>query len=142
MDRSDWALLAIAGSPDKRLSPVQIQKTLFLLGKNRPRDVGKAFYSFRPYNYGPFDGHIYDDLRMLCFEGYVRRVKATDTLTEFELTPRGASAARTRAKKAPPRARAYLDKAARWARSVTFAHLVRSIYKLYPEYRENSVFQG
>ena len=142
MERADWALLAVAGSPDKRLSPVQIQKTLFLLGKNRRRDVGRSFYSFKPYNYGPFDSQIYDDLRLLGFEGLVKRVKSSDRAwSEFELTPSGERRVREIKKVAPKDALSYVSKAAEWCRSVSFSHLVRSIYKLYPEFRQNSVFQ-
>ena len=43
VNRDDWALLALSKSPDAALTPVQIQKTLFLLGENYRNDVG-TFY--------------------------------------------------------------------------------------------------
>jgi len=59
MEAKDWMLLFIANAGERGLSPVQLQKGLFLLQKARPRAVGENFYDFQPYNYGPFDRDIY-----------------------------------------------------------------------------------
>src|SRR5439155_6656754 len=53
--RSAWVLLALLAAEGHSLTPVQLQKCLFLLGSRRPKDVGRDFYHFRPYDYGPFD---------------------------------------------------------------------------------------
>jgi len=82
-----WVLLALLAAKDHSLTPVQLQKSLFLLGKRRPHDIGKAFYHFRPYDYGPFDVAVYTDTDQLVEEGLVtvdRRMGRS--LRRFELT--------------------------------------------------------
>ena len=50
LDRKDWALLAIANAGHGvSLSPVQLQKSLFLLGRELGSKVGANFYDFQPY---------------------------------------------------------------------------------------------
>ena len=69
--RSDWTLLAICAGGFRGLSPVQLQKTLFLLGKQLPEAVTADFYDFQAYHYGPFDRTVYVDAERLsnttCF---------------------------------------------------------------------------
>ena len=71
MERQRWTLLAIDEAAPSGLSPVQLQKTLFLIGKNLTREVGDSYYSFVPYNYGPFDAHVYSDAEVLIKQGLV-----------------------------------------------------------------------
>ena len=62
LTRQDWLLLALSKSPCGAMSPVQIQKAMFLFGREAGDAVGTDFYSFQPYDYGPFDAAIYADL--------------------------------------------------------------------------------
>jgi len=142
MNRSDWTLLALSESPDGKLSPVQVQKTLFLLGQRRRKDVGRGYYVFKPYNYGPFDPNIYSDIRILELEDLVRSVQAEHgSYREYQITPKGRARAGALSKGASKRAREYLAKVTKWAREVPFSHLVRTIYEMYPSMRKHSVFQ-
>ena len=71
MNRSDWALLAIASADGSSVSPVQLQKALFLLGEDLPKTKTQSFYEFEPYHYGPFDQAVYSDAEKLSREGLV-----------------------------------------------------------------------
>ena len=65
LTRQDWLLLALSKSPGGAMSPVQIQKAMFLFGQEAGDTVGTDFYSFQPYDYGPFDSAVYEDLRRM-----------------------------------------------------------------------------
>ena len=69
MNRKDWMLLAVCAANGKGLSPVQLQKTLFLLGREMPHAVGSGFYHFSAYHYGPFDRNVYLDAEHLAGMG-------------------------------------------------------------------------
>jgi uncharacterized protein len=133
-------MLAIGLAKGRGLSPVQLQKVLFLLGKELPFEVGQNFYNFRPYNYGPFNKAVYQDAEALSYAGYVS-IANLGRLDEYSATPEGLNYAEQIKQSAPPRGVEYLSKVVEWAQSLTFSALVRAIYQKYPEYRTNSVFQ-
>jgi hypothetical protein len=47
------------------------KKAMFLLKQEAGQFVGPDFYEFVPYNYGPFNSSIYDDLNTLAAAGLV-----------------------------------------------------------------------
>ena len=68
MERRDWNLLVLAAAGGDALTPVQLQKSLFLLGRTLPDTIiGEQFYRFEPYNYGPFDSSVYTDASILAY---------------------------------------------------------------------------
>ena len=140
--RSDWPLLALVRSPDLALTPVQIQKAMFLLGKNCEPAVGANFYRFQPYNYGPFDSTVYSDAGMLAGLGMVAKNDSGSGYAEYAPTADGLLYAEKLKLGTPPKAISYLEKVVPWAQSLSFSALVRAIYAKYPEFKENSVFQG
>lgn len=143
MERKDWTLLAISFAEGEPMSPVQLQKSLFLLGRNFPSEVGHDFYEFTPHYYGPFSATIYDDAAQLGAEGLVRVERQPGrSWAEYTATPRGMARAGQLNKQAPQQAGCYLKATVEWARSLSFQQLVSAIYKRYPEQRANSVFQG
>src|SRR5215207_6994355 len=71
MKREYWTLFAICAARGEGLSPVQLQKSLFLLGKSMPEEEGGSFYNFIAYNYGPFDAAIYQDAELLADQGFI-----------------------------------------------------------------------
>jgi hypothetical protein len=139
LKREEWALLAIAAAKGERLQPVQLQKVLFLLGKELPGAVGKDYYHFTPYNYGPFDSQAYADAEALAAEGLVS-IERPCRWAEYAATPAGLRRATELATDNHP-AWAYLQRVVEWARGLSFKALVRAIYAAYPEFRANSVFQ-
>ena len=145
MSPKAWTLLAISVAGENGLSPVQIQKALFLLGKELSADIGDGFYAFEPYNYGPFCKVIYGDAEDLADEGLVvvsSRTGMNRRYSHFTITPSGQQQAGEVERSAPPKAVSYLRAVVAWAQSQTFSGLIRAIYQKYPEYRENSVFSG
>ncbi len=143
MNASEWTLAAIALAGDAGLSPVQLQKTLFLLGTELPDVVGGAFYNFRKYDYGPFAREIYADAEDLAAQGFVRVARVPgQSWNQYQITDGGRKYAEELMRHAPPRGVTYLRDVVRWAQGLSFETLVREIYKKYPEYRENSVFRG
>ena len=143
MERRYWTLLVIDAAAPSGLSPVQLQKTLFLIGKNLAREVGESYYNFVPYNYGPFDPNVYTDAEVLISQGYVFETRtAGRSWSYYRITPSGQrKAAEIRqAKEVSERAAKYIRDVVKWVQSLTFAQLLSAIYKAYPEYKAKSVF--
>lgn len=140
MKRQEWLLLAISESTEG-LTPVQIQKTLFLLGKERGSLVGSGFYKFKPFNYGPFDVQVYRDADELAAQGLVVILNGgTEAVRRYQVTPAGHRAAAELAQGASPDAVEYLKRVVSWVERQSFRGLVEAIYRRYPEQRANSVF--
>jgi hypothetical protein len=53
--RQDWLLLALALRGGLPVTPVQIQKAMFLMSAEAKQYLGRGFYAFIPHNYGPFE---------------------------------------------------------------------------------------
>lgn len=142
MDRADWVLLSIADAQDD-VRPVQLQKALFLLGRNMPDEVSAAcaWYDFKPYNYGAYDAEVYQDAEDLATQGLIEIVPAPGhRLRRYRITKAG----REKAKQLPvsKRASEYVCNLVAWAQSLTFAELVAKVYEIAPETRKNSIFRG
>jgi uncharacterized phage-associated protein len=140
MHRRYWTLLAIAAAKGEPLSPVQLQKALFLLGAQM-RERVSPFYTFRAYNYGPFDANVYKDAEALGQEGLVLLQLNPAGWTDYAATPKGLAEADRIRQEVDAEAAAYLERVVAWTRSLSFQQLVRAIYARFPEYRQNSVFQ-
>lgn len=136
MRRSDWTLLVLAAADGDSLTPVQLQKCLFLLGENV--DVGTEYYAFAPYHYGPFDSAVYHDAETMAREGLVSITRGR--VREFSATPAGV--AQCRSLGADAGTREYVRQLVHWARSLSFQEIVRAVYDRYPSMRENSIFRG
>lgn len=122
MDKKDWLLLVLASAKKKGLTPVQLQKSLFLLGNEIPEAVGKRFYDFVPYNYGPFDKAIYSDAEWLEAEGLLT-IQKKSTLPVYFITAAGDKRARELARKANKKDLTYLQEVVDWCSSLSFAEL-------------------
>lgn len=143
MQRRDWVLLAIAAAGGEGVSPVQLQKSLFLVGKNCKRTVGARFYKFTPFHYGPFNAAIYSDAEDLEAEGLVKISRRPgQRWVEYAATLEGIVRARSLEGDLPGEVVAYLHEVVAWARRQSFNELIRAIYQQYPSYRKNSVFQN
>lgn len=142
MERRMWALLAIDAGGDPGLSPVQLQKTLFLLGENCRDDVGDVYYEFVPYDYGPLSMAVYGEAKELASEGLIAiRSAPGRRWSNYHITPEGRSIAETVRAKVDQVAAQYLQVIVDWAKKLTFAELLTAIYKQYPEYKVNSIFR-
>jgi hypothetical protein len=141
MNRLDWNLLAIAAAGGQPLSPVQLQKALFLF----EHAFGTAFegpgYNFLPYDYGPFSVAVYHDAEHHAAVGNVMIARLPGGWSQYAATQQGLTTAQAVAQRAPQPALTYLREVVAWARSLSFQQLVRAIYDKFPEYRERSVFR-
>ena len=143
LTRQDWLLLALSKSPGGAMSPVQIQKAMFLFGQEAGDSIGTDFYSFQPYDYGPFDAAIYADLRRMTSLGHVRGEWNPDrSWKTYKITGPGRGAALVLENDADARLAEYLGRIVAWVRGRSFSDLLRSVYAAYPEFAVNSVFRG
>jgi len=140
MDRQDWVLLALNFGGAKGLSPVQLQKSLFLLGMEVPEVGPRNFYEFYAHNYGPFCKEIYTDAEHLAQENLIV-IERTPSHSMFLITAIGEARVAHIKPEVPPRTWEYLRTAVEWTQQQSFSGLIRAIYDKYPAYRINSVFQ-
>ena len=142
LTREDWLLLALSKSPGDAMSPVQLQKAMFLFGQEAGDSIGTDFYSFQPYDYGPFDAAIYADLRRMTSLGHVRgEWNPGRSWKTWTITGSGRKAALLLEADADARLAGYLGRIAVWVRERSFSELLRSVYAAYPEFAVNSVFR-
>lgn len=142
MERMQWALLVIDEAGTGGLSPIQLQKSLFLIGRNLPQEVGKDYYEFIPYNYGPFDSSVYSDAQQLVNQGLAQVVQVVGrNWSYYTITETGHDRARRiRETEVSERASKYITTVVTWVQSLSFAELLAAIYKAFPEYKAKSVF--
>ena len=143
LTRQDWLLLALSKSPRGAMSPVQLQKALFLFSQEVGGLIGAGLYSFEPYDYGPFDAAIYADLRRSMLEGRVRGEWSPGrSWKNYMLTGSGRNVVPTLEEEADPRLTDFLRRTVEWVTERSFSDLLRSVYAAYPEFAINSVFRG
>jgi uncharacterized protein YwgA len=141
LQRKDWVLAALAEATNGQLSPVQVQKVMFLFKEGARKHLSPdQFYEFVPYHYGPFSPDIYYDLETLERRGWVQILRSElGKRNSYLITPDGrAEADRIRAEQR--RAYAYMGSLSRWVMSKSFPALLRYIYRRWPEFRRNSIF--
>jgi uncharacterized protein len=141
MTKRNLLLAALAAGGGEKHTPVQVQKLIFLVEKNVGEELGGASFSFVPYDYGPFDASIYDVLRALEAEGLAKGEPTPRGWKTYALTPEGQEQGRRLLEGLPGRARKYIDEVSNFVRRLSFADLVSSVYKAYPEMKVHSVFR-
>ena len=140
MSSQDWALLAICAARGEAVSPVQLQKSLFLLGQHLPNEVGDSYYQFFPYNWGPCSFQIYDDLDVLRVAGYIETVPTGRGWSIYRQSDKGHALADSLRESAPDHLTADLISIREWVTSRDFSTLLRDVYEKYPKYATNSMF--
>ena len=142
MDWAKWTLLAIAAAGPRGLTPVQLQKTLFVLGEFFPKEVGDNYYGFIPHYYGPFCQGIYSDAEQYAEQGLVLISSRSRTKNRiYKITAEGVTEAEEVEKDAPEDALGYLKEFVSWVQEMSFQDLLRAIYDKFPQYKEHSVFR-
>lgn len=136
MERKDWLLLAIGES----MSPIQIQKTLFkfTMESGIPPDES---YEFVPYNWGPCSFGIYDDLHVLREDGLIEPVPSGRGWNLYRVTEAGRVETRTLRKQAEAAYTEELDKLRDWVTSRDFDTLLSDIYREYPDFAKESLYE-
>jgi len=142
MKASDWLLLTVAAAEGKSMSPVQLQKALYLMSKEvGAKRLARPFYKFVPYDYGVFCADIYSDAESLDASGLVEIIYG-GRYKQYAATEDGLAEAAELRESANDDAIEYLDNVVEWVRSLSFDELVRAMYKKYPETKKRSVFRG
>jgi uncharacterized protein YwgA len=139
LSNKDWMLLVLFYAGSVGLSPVKLQKSLFLLQKAFHQEIGN-FYAFKPYNYGPFDARIYVNADELVTDGLVSKVTMDHSWSTYVITKPGLVKAKTLLKVTDKKIIKYIKQLIRWMQPLSFEVLISSVYKKYPEYKKNSVF--
>ncbi len=142
MTRRDWLLLVLSAADRTPLSPVQLQKSLFLVRHDLAGLVGPGFYTFRPFNYGPFDATVYRDVEAQAAQGLVTIRPHPVTKRVFSLTTAGMNRARALEPELPSAAVHHCRYIVQWVQSQTFQELTRAIYERFPAFAEQSVLPG
>jgi DNA-binding PadR family transcriptional regulator len=142
--REEEVLLAyLAGGPEE-LDPIRIMKGMFIFEQeSRPEwRAHRHLYEFEPYNWGPFSAEVYRHLDALVRRGLVMaRSEEGKNWKYYQVTPIGRRAADEIRRRLDPEAVEYLDAVRRFTLSVSFHELLRAVYRKYPAYAVNSVFQ-
>ena len=146
MTRRDWLTLFVAfeGAPDG-LDPVRIQNGLFLFAMEADVPPNEK-YRFKPYDYGPMSGGIYDDLDALVAEHLASRVEVPDKQwVRYKATEAGLRAGRKAVDEAQRagqlRAAQALHQIKHVVASLSFNELLARVCHDYPTYAANSVFR-
>jgi len=143
MKKKDWILTVLNCSEDKTLSPVQLQKSLFLLKYMNPDAFSNNFYNFIPYHYGPFCLNIYEDADLLKFNEMINiNVNTIERWNIYSITDKGIKHVDDLKKQIKPELYNYALKIVKWVKNKTFSQLINEIYKQFPEFKVNSVFKG
>ena len=138
--RADVLLKIIAAAEGEPLTPAQLQKVAFRVGMECSEYMPVDYYTFRKYDYGPFSAEIYRDAEQLECDGKITiTINARGGWKEYAATVRGYM---TELEDFPEEVSSFILDKVNWARELSFQELVREVYKMYPAYRENSVFQG
>ncbi len=138
VSRSDILLVTIAAANGKELSRVQLQKVAFLVSEEFKGKLPENFYKFDKHNFGPFCIDIYDDTEMLHYWGWIRvnpgaepRLDTYSIAEPFNLDDLQIN----------EDIKQYIKDTVAWVVDMSFGEIVRAVYWLFPEYRENSIFK-
>lgn len=142
LQRKDWLLATVGAAGASGLTPVQLQKALFLVEKGAAHGaLPTPFYHFRPYDYGPFDAAVYHDADLLAFAGAVR-IEPPSSMGPRRYVAASEDAVRAARASIGATGATFVDGIVSWVCSKGFSELVRAVYDLYPEMKANSVFRG
>lgn len=130
-----------AGHLPAELTPVQAQKLFFVLDREASHLSGGQWFNSQPYDYGPFDIHIYYELDELSRLGLVE-VDHSAKYRSYRLTPMGEEMGEQYLQQISEPAAQYFGAVKDWVKSLDFNSLVSEIYRIYPDMRVNSVFRG
>lgn len=138
--RQDVVLIALA-SAGRGVTPVQIQKLCFILDREATKWLGGPHFAFYAHDYGPFDPGVYSTIGELATLGEANvAYSPRSNFRVYSLTSLGHQRSSEILGGLPIQFREYVRKLAAWVCDQSFASLVSSIYRRYPEMRERSIF--
>jgi uncharacterized protein len=141
MIRSEYVLAALAGAGEHAsFTPAQLQKFFFLLDREAAHLLEGPYFNFQPYDYGPFDRMVYEEVGQLSRAGEAA-ITAGPYFRDYRLTAEGLAKGSEIYGALDEAAREYIQSAAKWVRSINFQQLVSAIYAKYPDMKVNSIFR-
>lgn len=138
LSRKELVLAALSPAKKDPFQPVHVQKLFFLIDERA--DIGRKYFDFEPYDYGPFDKQVYYDLEELEEEGKVEINRNDWNQRQFLLTDAGQEEGEAALGKLSEDSRDYITRLSDYVRSLSFTDLVSAIYKAFPEMKEKSIF--
>ncbi len=143
MDNQDLVLLILDAAGRQPLSPVQLQKSVFLISQASLSKFSGVKYEFDAYHYGPFSREIYDVADQLQAKGLVVRTRSDKgNWVDTCITEEGSNQADALWSQLDEPSGRYVKELVGWVYGQSFSSLLKAVYNAYPAYRENSVFQG
>ena len=143
MRKEEIILAVLAAAEGAVHTPVQIQKLLFLIDKKIPNLINGPYFNFKPYSYGPFDIEIYNLLEELAQEEDAEIISNSNLRwAKYRLTINGQKKGEKILNTLNKEAGEYIKTLSFFVRNLSFAELVSTIYKEFPEMKENSIFEG
>jgi hypothetical protein len=141
--RQELVLAALASRRGTSYAPVQVQKLFFLVDENVAESIGGKQFAFEPYDYGPFDKAVYQELDALAQDDLVliAHYGSSAGSRRYSLSLEGQQAGEGVLAQLDNDTRAFIARLAEWVCSLSFAQLVGSIYQAYPQMRANSIFR-
>lgn len=140
--RQNLMLAALnSGSRRSDLSPVQTQKLFFLIDREAAEMSGGPWFNFQPYDYGPYDVAVYNELENLSRAGFVE-ITSGGRFRTYRLTDAGKEQAAAASRNLSDELMEYIGRAKDWVTSVDFRTLVSSVYAAYPDTKVNSIFRS
>lgn len=142
LQREQVLLVALSLANGAPFTPVQVQKALFLAMKKLPDAFAPASrYDFQPYDYGPFDRHVYVDAEALERNGLAEICVDGRGWNTYAATREGIQQGQQLQAALAPEERDMLGRIVGLVRSLSFSELVSAIYRAYPEMQIRSVFR-
>lgn len=145
MDRRDLILATLAaGGGGATFDPVQTQKLFFLIDREASHLFGGPHFNFKPYDYGPFDRLVYDEMNAMRDLGFVR-IDSSGGYSDYNiysLTSSGFEKGNKLFVTFSPSIQIFLRDTVKWIRSLTFQQLIAAIYRRYSDMKVNSIFKG
>lgn len=140
MDKKDIVLKVVSSFGESDLSPVKLQKSLFLVGQSGLADLPVDYYKFIAYDYGPFCKEVYDDINALERQGFILVSKTNQRSFPLYVTTEAGKDVAASINISEDLA-LYISQVVEWMKPLNFSQLVSSIYRKFPSYSTNSVFQ-
>lgn len=140
--RQEVVLAALAAVPHAQFAPVQVQKLFFLLDESVAAHLGGKQFAFEPYDYGPFDKAVYQELDELRERGLVNLIYIAPGPggRRYSTTDSGQVLGAQLSNNLPKSVVGFIREASNWVRTLSFAQLVGSIYKAFPHMKARSIF--
>ena len=135
-------VLLVARASRQVISPVQLQKAVFLVSRADLDGLPEQIYAFQPYHYGPFDSDVYSDAEKLHMQELLLRSPSRNgAWTDTIITPKGWERTDELHSELPDGTVNQIEQIVRTVQALEFSELLRHIYDKHPDFQINSVFQ-